>query len=176
MKDAIVFVLGNFTLTFFVLGLIASAIALWHARPPRSLAVVVEALFSYFLLFSIGLANLYNFVLHVFFGKMTAGFIGWADSPFQREVGFASLGFAVVGLLAFKGSFDLRLAAILGPACFLWGAAGVHVYEMISAHNFAPGNAGVIFYSDILVPIVGFIFLWLQRRTGASAERASAVA
>ena len=95
------------------------------ARPPRSVAVVVEALFSYFLLFSIGLANLYNFVLHVFFGKMTAGFIGWADSPFQREVGFASLGFAVVGLLAFKGSFDLRLAAILGPACFLWGAAEV---------------------------------------------------
>jgi Family of unknown function (DUF6790) len=116
MKDAIVFVLGNFTLTFFVLGLLASAVALWHARRPRSLAVVVEALFSYFLLFSIGLANLYNFVLHVFFGKMTAGFIGWADSPFQREVGFASLGFAVVGLLAFKGSFDLRLAAILGPA------------------------------------------------------------
>lgn len=176
MKDAIVFVLGNFTLTFFVLGLLASAVALWHARPPRSAAVDVEALFSYFLLFSIGLANLYNFVLHVFFGKMTAGFIGWADSPFQREVGFASLGFAVVGLLAFKGSFDLRLAAILGPACFLWGAAGVHVYEMISAHNFAPGNAGVIFYSDILVPIVGFIFLWLQRRTGASAERASALA
>ena len=122
------------------------------------------------------MANLYNFVLHVFFGKMTAGFIGWADSPFQREVGFASLGFAVVGLLAFKGSFDLRLAAILGPACFLWGAAGVHVYEMISAHNFAPGNAGIIFYSDILVPIVGFIFLWRQRRTGASAERASALA
>jgi hypothetical protein len=176
MKDAIVFVLGNFTLTFFVLGLLASAVALWHARPPRSAAVVVDALFSYFLLFSIGLANLYNFVLHVFFGKMTAGFIGWADSPFQREVGFASLGFAVVGLLAFKGSFDLRLAAILGPACFLWGAAGVHVYEMISAHNFAPGNAGVIFYSDILVPIVGFIFLWLQRRTGESAERASALA
>lgn len=176
MQDVIVFVLGNFTLTFFVLGLIASAIALWHAHRPRSFAVVVEALFSYFLLFSIGLANLYNFVLHVFFGKMTAGFIGWADSPFQREVGFASLGFAVVGLLAFKGSFDLRLAAILGPACFLWGAAGVHVYEMISAHNFAPGNAGVIFYSDILVPIVGFIFLWLQRRAGASAGGRSVVA
>ena len=30
------------------------------------------------------------------------------------DVGFASLGFAVVGLLAFRGSFDLRLAAIVG--------------------------------------------------------------
>jgi hypothetical protein len=174
MKDAIAFVLGNFTLTFFVLGLLASAIALWRAHPPRSFAVVVEALFSYFLLFSIGLANLYNFVLHGFFGKTAAAFIGWEDSPFQQEVGFASLGMGVVGLLAFRGSFDMRLAAIVAPACFLWGAAGVHIYEMITAHNFAPGNAGVIFYSDILIPVVGFIFLWLQRRvarpqTGSAA-------
>jgi hypothetical protein len=171
MRDVIAFILGNFTLTFFVLGLLASAIALWHARPPRSSALIVEALFSYFVLFSIGFANLYNFVLHVFFGKLAAGFIGWEDSPFQLEVGFASLGFALVGLLAFRRSFDLRLAAIVGPAGFLWGAAGGHVYQMITAHNFAPGNAGVIFYSDILVPIVGFIFLSLQHRT-AAAQRA----
>jgi hypothetical protein len=174
MQDVIVFVLGNFTLTFFVLGLLASGIALWRTHRPRSSAIVIEALFSYFLLFSIGLANLYNFVLHVFFGKMTAGFIGWADSPFQLEVGFASLGFAVLGLLAFKGSFDMRLAAVVGPACFLWGAAGGHVYQMITAHNFAPGNAGVIFYSDILVPVMGFIFLWLQRR--ASPQKGPAAA
>jgi hypothetical protein len=175
MKDAIVFVLGNFTLTFFVLGLLASAVALWHARPPRGAAVIVETLFSYFLLFSIGLANFYNFVFHVFFGKTAADFIGWADSPFQLEVGFASLGMAAVGLLAFRGSFDMRLAAIVAPACFLWGAAGVHVYQMTAAHNFAPGNAGVIFYSDILVPVLGFIFLWMQRRT-ARPQTASAAA
>ena len=97
MQDVIAFILGNFTLTFFVAGLLASAIALWWARPPRSTALIVEALFSYFVLFSTGFANLYNFVLHVFFGKLAASFIGWEDSPFQLEVGFASLGFAVVG-------------------------------------------------------------------------------
>jgi hypothetical protein len=175
MRDIIAFILGNFTLTFFVIGLFASAIALWRAQLPRSFAMIVEALFSYFLLFSIGFSYLYNFVLHVFFGKLAASFIGWEDSPFQLEVGFASLGFAAIGFLAFRGSFDLRLAAIVGPACFLWGAAGVHVYQMITAHNFAPGNAGIIFYSDILVPVIGFIFLWLQHRWAApgSAQRAA---
>jgi hypothetical protein len=97
-------------------------------------------------------------------------FIGWEDSPFQLEVGFASLGFAAVGLLAFKGGFDMRLAAVVGPACFLWGAAAGHVYQMITAHNFAAGNAGVIFYSDILVPLIGFLFLWLQRSLAAPAQ------
>ncbi len=170
MKDAIAFVLGNFTLTFFVLGLLASAIALWRATE-RSRAAILEALFSYFLLFSIGFANFYNFVLHVFFGEMAARFIGWENSPFQLEVGFASLGFAVLGFLAFKGSFDLRLAAVVGPTCFLWGAAGGHIYQMVKAHNFAPGNAGIIFYSDILIPLVGLLFLWLQRRSVAAEEK-----
>src|SRR5215471_14213273 len=80
MKDVIAFILGNFTLTFFVLGLLASAIALCRARPPRAFALIVEALFSYFVLFSIGFSSLYNFVFHVFFGKLAAGFIGWEDS------------------------------------------------------------------------------------------------
>jgi hypothetical protein len=152
MRDIIAFILGNFTLTFFVIGLFASAIALWRARRPRGFAVIVEALFSYFLLFSIGFSYLYNFVLHVFFGKLAASFIGWEDSPFQLEVGFASLGFAMVGFLAFKGSFDLRLAAIVGPACFLWGAAGVHVYQMVTAHNFAPRQRWHHFLQRLLGP------------------------
>jgi hypothetical protein len=37
---------------------------------------------------------------------------------------------------------------------------------MITAGNFAPGNAGVVFYTDILIPIIGCALLWLQRRHG----------
>jgi len=102
--------------------------------------------------------------MHVFFGEMVARFIGWEDSPFQREVGFASLGFAVVGFLAFRGSFDTRMAAVIGITCFLLGAAGGHIVEMIRLHNFAPGNAGIIFYTDILLPVIGWVLLWLCRR------------
>jgi Family of unknown function (DUF6790) len=98
------------------------------------------------------------------FGEVVARFIGWADSPFQREVGFASLGFAVVGFLAFWGSFDLRVAAIVGPACFLFGAAGGHILEILRTGNVAPGNAGVILYTDIALPVIGFTLLWLEHR------------
>src|SRR5215467_10368943 len=118
MRDVIAFVLGNFTLTFFVAGLLASAIAIWRTRPPRTFALIVEALFSYFLLFSIGFSYLYNFVLHVFFGKLAASFIGWEDSPFQLEVGFASLGFAVVGLLAFGEASICGSRPSSGPRAF----------------------------------------------------------
>lgn len=166
MEQAIAFVLSNFTLTFLVLGLLASLVALSVSGAWRRREAVIEALLAYFLLFSIGFSFFYNFVMHVFFGEMSARFIGWEDSPFQAEVGFASLGFAVIGFLAFRGSAGLRLAAIVGPACFLWGAAGGHVVQMIEAHNFAPGNAGVIFYTDIFIPLLGGLLLWLRHATG----------
>jgi hypothetical protein len=165
MEAAIRFALSNFTLTFLIAGLVASAIS-YFARPaPRSHAELIEALFSWFLFFSIGVSYLYNFMMHVFFGDIAAGFIGWANSPFQAEVGFASLGFSVVGFLAFRGDAGLRKAAVIGPSIFLLGAAGGHVYQMITAHNFAPGNAGVIFWTDILLPVSAFLLLWLWMRT-----------
>jgi len=171
MAALIQFLLENFTLTMLAAGLAVSAVSLWRTPKPWPPGAVVEALFSYFILCSIGLGNLYNFVVHVFFGEMTARFIGWADSPFQAEVGFASLGFAAVGLLAFRGGRGLRVAAVVGPACFLLGAAAGHAVQMVRAHNFAPGNAGVVFYTDILIPLAGFTFLWLERpaRRGEAA-------
>jgi hypothetical protein len=168
MEELIRFALGNFTLTFFILGLIAAAIAIARKPDGFTRTNVAEELLAYFILFSIGFSFLYNFVFHVFFGALAASFIGWADSPFQAEVGYASLGFAAVGFLAFKGNCMVRVAAILGPAMFLWGAAVGHMQNMLATGNMAPGNAGVIFYSDILLPIVGFALLWFKRSTDAS--------
>jgi hypothetical protein len=166
MANVIRFALSNFTLTLLVIGLLGSAAALVHKPRPIAVSTIIEALFSYFLLFSIGVSFFYNFVMHIFFAAMTARFIGWADSPFQAEVGYASLGYAAVGFLAWRGGFELRLAAIVGPALFLLGAAIGHAYQMVVARNFAPGNAGIIFYTDILIPIIGFALLWAQRRYG----------
>ena len=174
MAKFIEFILGNFTLTFLVVGLLCSLIDLSFRKKPLDKRQVIEAFFSYFLLFSMGLSFLYNFILHVFFAEMAASFIGWENSPFQYEVGYASLGFAVVGMMAFKQSLGFRAAAVTGPSLFLWGAAGGHIYQMITAHNFAPGDAGVIFWTDVFLPIVAFVFLYQQykQERSASPERA----
>jgi hypothetical protein len=164
MAEAIHLILSNFTLTFLVIGLIAAVISLVLAPRPVDATRIVDLLLFYFLLFSIGFSFLYNFVLHTFFGAMTAHFIGWEDSPFQAEVGFASLGFSAVGFIACRRGFDARLAAVVGPALFLLGAAGGHVYQMVRVGNFAPGNAGVILYTDVLIPVIGFVLLWFQYR------------
>ncbi len=59
--------------------------------------------------------------------------------------------------------------AVIGPSIFSLGAAVGHIQQMVTAHNFAPGNAGVIFYLDFFIPLFGFALLWLQRRYGNPA-------
>jgi hypothetical protein len=120
-------------------------------RKPKPLKINTgaEALLSYYMLFPIGISNLINFVFHVFFGDTAAKFIGWDNSPFQAEVGFASLGIGIAGVIAFKASLPFRFATLIPHAFFSLGAAGGHIYQMIAAHNFSPGNVGLVLPSDI---------------------------
>lgn len=162
VRDIIFLVVDNYFFTLLIIGLIAGWISLARKPKPRSMNVVSEAFLSYYMLFAIGINNLVNFVFHVFFGKMSAGFIGWADSPFQTEVGFASLGIGIAGVLAFRAGLPFRLATFIPPAVFSLGAAGGHVYQMVTAHNYSPGNVGLVLPTDIILPLVGMLLLWLS--------------
>ncbi|KAA0700067.1 hypothetical protein DTW90_09185 [Neorhizobium sp. P12A] len=169
IKGTISFAASNYSFTFLVIGLLFSIVAIARAPKPAGWSVIIEKVLAWHVFWVVGVGNFYNFVMHAFFGRMSAAFIGWADSPFQFEVATASLGFAVVGFIAAFRSFDLRLAAIIGPSVFTLGAAAGHVWQMITQHNFAPGNAGVIFYMDIIIPLFGFLLLWLQHRYGLAS-------
>jgi hypothetical protein len=56
------------------------------------------------------------------------------------------------------------------------GAAGGHLYQMVTEHNFAPGNAGVVFYMDIVIPLFGLALLWLQHRYGRPGAKPVSIA
>jgi hypothetical protein len=161
-SSVLIFVVGNYFLTCFIIGLLAALISLAKKPKPQVISVVSEALFSYYLLFAIGINNLVKFIFHVFFGDIAAKFIGWENSPFQAEVGFASLGVGIAGVIAFKASLPFRFATLIPPSAFSLGAAGGHIYQMIVAHNFSPGNVGLVLPIDIFMPIIGFVFLWLS--------------
>jgi hypothetical protein len=171
IKASIVFVVSNYSLTFLAIGLLFSFVAIARATKPVERSLIVEKLLAWHVFWAIGVCYFYNFIMHAFFGRMSAAFIGWSDSPFQFEVATASLGFAVIGFLAAFRSFDLRLAAIVGPSLFMLGAAAGHVYQMLARHNFAPGNAGIIFYMDIIIPLFGFLLLWLQYHAPKTNQR-----
>jgi hypothetical protein len=145
--------LKNFSLALFILALIISTIQ-WgrHQKIPAA-----EIFYRWMALLPLGLAGLYGFVMHAFFPDISAAAIGWTNSPFQYEVAMANLGFGLIAILSYKASYGFRLATVIANTCWLWGDASGHIYQMITQHNFASGNAGSWFWMDIILPLVMII-------------------
>ena len=167
---AITFLLSNFSLTFLVVALVFALANLALGPRPRTGAHVTDIFLRWYLFWAIGVTSIYNAVMHIAFGGMAARFIGWPDSPFQAEVGFASLGFGLVAVIAAFGSPGMRIAAVLGPAIFLLGDAGGHIRQMMLTGDYAPGNADITFWLDIGIPAIGLLLLWFQHRQAAQSS------
>jgi len=147
----IALVLGNVP----IIGL-ALAIALPLCLEVRLRA---ERLLAWLLLFGLGLPMLWAAYYHLVRPNEAARLIGWAPSPFQREVGLADLAMGLVACVAaarprpFKGAMVWTLAIALG------GDAAGHIQEMVRTRDFAPGNAGSILWWDVLAPLYALALL-----------------
>ena len=159
LSTAIPFFLLNFTATFAAVGFIIAGIVIAVRRPGWHGAWVI--LLNWFLLAGIGITYIYNGIMHTVFGELSARLIGWEDNGFQAEVGFASLGMGILGVFASlkRMPFSTKFAALIVPACFLWGAAAAHITDIIQTGNMASHNAGTVLYTDIIIPVIGFA-LW----------------
>ncbi|VTZ24057.1 conserved membrane hypothetical protein [Methylocella tundrae] len=145
----------NFSSVLFIAALACAAL---DRKGPAA-----ERTLSWLLLLPIGIGGLWSAFFHLAYPEMTARFIGWENSPFQFEVGMADLAFGVAGCAAFRASFGFRAATVLVNAIFLLGDAAGHVRQMIAAGNFAPGNAGPVFYLDIILPLASIALLLMSR-------------
>jgi hypothetical protein len=83
----------------------------------------------------------------------------WKTSPFQFEVGIADLALGLTACLAFWRSLEFKAWAVMVSFIALLGDAVGHIRQMLDAHNFAPGNAGVVFYMDIACPLLAVLLL-----------------
>jgi hypothetical protein len=103
---------------------------------------------------------------HLFVPGLIADSIGWPrGSPFQFEVGWASISYGVLGVMASTFGPNWWLATILAFSVFYLGAAVGHVRELIVLHNVSPGNAGSILVFDVLVPLF-LITVWVIVKPG----------
>ena len=150
----------------WVAALAGAAIAIAKGTRPAPRAFVLDRLLRYAFIFAVGLMGLWGAVGHIAFPVRVAQAIGWQTSPFQFEVGVANLGIGCAGLYAAFRSFEARLATNLVLACFLIGAGIGHIRDIVTAGNFAPGNAGPILFTDLLTPTAIFLLLWFSRHRG----------
>ena len=102
--------------------------------------------------------------MHIAFGQFIAEQIGWPNSPFQNEVAFANLTIGILGLSSFwRRSRDYLVASIVAYASWFFADGLGHVYSLVVQSNDAPSNVGTILFTDLLMPILVVILLWLSR-------------
>jgi hypothetical protein len=146
IAETIDYLLRNLPAVLFVVALIFAT--------ARRRGNTAERYLSWILLLPIGVTGLWAGVAHVFFPATAAAHIGWQASPFQFEVGMADLAIGVTACISFWKDLGFKAAAVCTASIFLLGDAIGHVRQMMIAGNFAPGNAGVPFYMDVICPVL----------------------
>ncbi|GIW07619.1 MAG: hypothetical protein KatS3mg060_2424 [Dehalococcoidia bacterium] len=150
---------------FLLVAVTGALIHLIVSRHTLSLHRVAEILLVWTFVPLVGVPGLFSGMYHVFDPQQAAAAIGWQVSPFQREVGFGDLGIGILGILCARLRGLFWWATGIWSVVFLGGAAIGHIIEQRTTGNFAPGNAGVIFWLDILVPVLLIVLLPIYQLT-----------
>ncbi len=140
--------------TFSITGLIQQGTGHW-----------THIILTNLLIYGVGAQALGFAFGHLFKADIIAEYIGWPKgNPFQQEVGLANLGIGTLGVCC--GWFDngFWLATIIVFTIFMWGCAVGHILEQIKNRNKERGNAGFVFYWDILMPLVLIIFWFIDSK------------
>ena len=160
--ELISFILTNFPFSMWILGLFLGVFSLMIK--PVAPGEKLRRILNYLLFFSVALPGYWAAVMHCGFPTFTAHFIGWQPSPFQWEVGVANLGMGLLGMFAAFAHSSFKKATVLLATTFYWGVAIGHIKQMVVMHNFAPGNAGSIFWAAVVIPISLITLLALSRK------------
>lgn len=81
--------------------------------------------------FTVGFFGIFNFIGHVILREKVAKTIGWVSNGFQIELGMVSLGIGICGILCYWFRDHFWIATTIPFAIFLFGAAMLHIKEMI---------------------------------------------
>lgn len=132
------------------------------SKPARKLEIYL----LYLIVILYGAGGIRGFIGHTFMASTVAADIGWATSPFQTELAFYHLGFGFAGFMALWQRDRLWDGLVIAKSVFQYGAAYVHIVDLVVNGNTAPSNAGwdILYMADIIVPTVMLYLLFNYRK------------
>jgi hypothetical protein len=161
-----------YALVFFIVALLVAGVHLYFDRQPRTKGRIVEIFLLWLLVIPVGLGGLWAFMGHTLFAEQTAEFIGWpAGNPFQTEVAVANLTVGTLGILCYWIRGNFWIAAVIAASVWKLGANAVHISEMVVAGNYNPGNAGILFFINMVFPLILIALLVYLVRVDRYKER-----
>jgi hypothetical protein len=148
------------SLVFLILGLVVGAVHVYLDKQPRTRVRVAQIFLLWFLVITVGVLSFLFFISHTLLAKSSAQSIGWpVGNPFQSEVAVANLAIATLGILCYWIRGNFWIATVIAFSVWWLGDAVVHIRSIVVEANYAPNNAGITFYLDILVPLMLIVVL-----------------
>lgn len=154
---------------YFAVTVLGAILSLWLTRDRGiSSRRIVRISLLYLLCVQWGFGSAFTAIPHIVFPDVIAEYIGWEPgSPFQLELGFASLGTSILGILCIWLRGWFWLAPIVSRSVFSLGAGYVHIINILEHGNMSPGNAGPILFYDIAIPFLAVgLFITYARQGG----------
>ncbi len=111
-----------------------------------------DSVMRWLLFLPAGCMYIASFVMHTVFAKKTAANIGWQTNGFQYELGFASLGLGIAGIIAGATVPAAWLPVAVAGSIFLVLAGLNHVRLMVKDRNVKAGNTLILIY-DFGLPV-----------------------
>ncbi|HRE41803.1 MAG TPA: hypothetical protein PLG90_10775 [Ignavibacteria bacterium] len=146
------------TLYFIIFAIITTLIHLAYKKAFKDENKRIEIILLNFIVVVIGGSSLLAAAGHLLIPNQIAESIGWSPgSPFQTEVGLANLGFGIAAVMGIWFRKGFWLSTIISSGIFLFGDGIGHVYQMVAHGNYSENNAGIIMYTDFLIPIAGLL-------------------
>ena len=131
-----------------------------------------EVYLVYLFMLGVAASGLSGFFGHIFMPDAVAESIDWPKgSPFQQEMGFASLALGALGLVAAGRRDGFREATVIAVAVVGVGATLVHVTDIVQEGNLAPGNS-IQNLGNLLRPTLLIAVLIVSRRLEPAATEA----
>ena len=144
----------------FLLSFVVAGLHIYRDKQSRTGRRIAELILLWLLVINTGFGGIYAFMGHAFAANEVAESIGWpTGNPFQTEVAVANLAIGALGILCYWIRGNFWTATVIATSIWLLGAAAIHVKEMVEASNYNPGNAGIIFYMDVIGPLLLIILL-----------------
>lgn len=135
----------------------------------------LERTLLHLLVLGLGVSGLWGFVGHTFLSETVSRSVGWAPSPFQRELAFYHLAIGVSAIACWWIRDHFWVAAAAIPSIFLYGAGWVHLADFIEHGNTAPANWGFpVLFGNLILPTALLVLVSIRsRRVGhrSSASR-----
>lgn len=133
-----------------LLTVIVAVLNLFLSKVPKTKNRVFELFLLWFLVITVGVGGIWNFIDAVFVADMTAALI---ENPFQFEVGIVNLSLGILGLLCWKLRGSFWTATAIAFLTFYVGVAYGHIVTILQTGQLE--NAGFSLWMwDIIIPIL----------------------